>query len=629
MTIKEIAQLAGVSISTVSKIMNQKDESISPETRDRVLRIVKEYHYTPYSNAAGNNTKTFLLGVLLRSCAAARTLEGILCAARTHGYAVLLAESKDDPENERKAIAGFCRSHADGVLWEPATDSSTNLSEALRSAKIPFLTFHNSYAKKTADLSMDSEKFGYFAASVLVQARHRNIACLLSPEENAEGFLDGYRQCLFDAGIPLSNGIIYDHICDDLMQKIASHDITGVVCTCFSSALRLYGGLEGLGIRIPEDVSLVSLKEEPEKDAGWPPISCISVPHFAFGQHLCENLIGMLEQGQDIVPFETVLPAPHTASICAPYEQQVPGLTVVGSIHIDHYLKVDRLPVSGITSVTTGQTLYPGGKGMNQAIGASRLGARVSLIGSVGDDADANLIFSSLSEHSIESCWVHRHAGSSTGKAHVFVQADGESTISILSGANNDLSPENILQSARAFENACFCLMQTELPQDTLIQACLLAHAHGAENILKPAACTSLSDELLHLVDIFIPNQREADILCPGKKLPEQADYFLRYGMKAVVITLGEKGCYLKTGDYEKYFPAADFTAFDSTGAGDAFICALAVYLQKGYPMQKAVRIAAYAAGFSITREGVVPSLIDKDTLEAHIMRIEPDLLTF
>ena len=77
----------------------------------------------------------------------------------------------------------------------------------------------------------------------------------------------------------------------------------------------------------------------------------------------------------------------------------------------------------------------------------------------------------------------------------------------------------------------------------------------------------------------------------------------------------------------EEYFPAADFSAVDNTGAGDAFICALAVYLQKGYSLRNAVQIAVYAAGFSVTREGVTPSLIDKNTLEAYIRQKRPELL--
>lgn len=629
MTIKEIAQLAGVSISTVSKIMNHKDESISGETRDRVLRIAKEYHYTPYANTAGNNGKTFLLGVLIRSCSSARILEGVMDAARAHGYTVLLSESRGLTENEHKAIAGFCKNRVDGILWEPVCGSSMDYAEQLHSAGIPYLTFRTSLSGKFGDFYIDYENLGYAAASLLIQARHRNIACLLSSGRNTEGFPDGYKKCLFDAGIPLPDTAIYPQVCDELLHKITSHTVTGVICACFSAALQLYRELDLLHIRIPEDISIVSLREDEWADAVWPRISSLVLPGSAFGRHLCQSLIGMLEQEQEIMPFKMNPLPDHTESICAPYEHQTPGLTVIGSIHIDHFLKVNELPVSGITSVTKGFTLYPGGKGINQAIGASRLGAHVSLIGAVGNDSDANLIFSSLAEHSIDSCWVYRHAGDSTGQAHVFVQADGDSTISILSGANNSLSPEEIRQSERAFENTSYCLLQTELPQDTLIQACMLAHAHGAKNILKPAACTALSEELLHLVDILIPNRREADILCPGKPLPEQADHFLCYGMDAVIITLGEKGCYLKTTDCEKYFPAADFTAFDSTGAGDAFICAFAVYLQRGYSIPKAVRIATYAAGFSIIREGVVPSLIDKNTLEAYIMRVEPDLLSF
>lgn len=627
MTIKEIAQLAGVSISTVSKIMNQKDESISAETRDRVLRIAKEYHYAAYSNTVGGSGKTFLLGILIRSLTSSRILEGILEAARSHGYTVLVEESKDLMENERKAIAGFCKNRVDGVLWEPVCSRSLDYAEHLDSAEVPYLTFRTARKKGISDFYMNYEKLGYAAASLLAKVRHQSIACLLSSEENTEDFLSGYKKCLFDAGISFSDTAVYPKLCDELLQKIASHTVTGVVCSCFSDALKLYGALQHLSLRVPADVSIVSLREEICPESAFPRISAIPVPGFLFGRHICQNLIGMLEQGQKVMPFE-ICPLPdHTETIYTPYGQQTPGILVVGSIHIDHLLKVNRLPVSGITSVTKGFTLYPGGKGVNQAIGASRLGARVSLIGSVGDDADANLIFSALTEHAVESCWVYRHAGYSTGQAHIFVQSDGNSIISILSGANSALSPEDIRKSERAFENIGYCLMQTELPQDALIQACILAHAHGAKTILKPAACTALDKELLPLIDILIPNQREADILCPGKSLPEQADTFLGYGMEAVIVTLGEKGCYLKTRDCEGYFPAADFTSFDSTGAGDAFICAFTVYLQKGYPLKKAVRIAAYAAGFSITREGVVPSLIDQNTLESCIMQKEADLL--
>ena len=141
-----------------------------------------------------------------------------------------------------------------------------------------------------------------------------------------------------------------------------------------------------------------------------------------------------------------------------------------------------------------------------------------------------------------------------------------------------------------------------------------------AQPILQPSL-------LLKYVDILVPNQKEINILCPGKSLREQADTFLNAGVETVIITLGEQGCYLKTRQEEEYFPAQNFLAVDNTGAGDAFICTLAVYLQKGFSLSNTIRIATYAAGFCVSREGVTPALIDQSTLESYIRKKEPDLL--
>ena len=104
MTIKEIAKLAGVSISTVSKIVNNKADNINIETRNRVLKIVKEYNYTPYGTAKNiSNAKTFVIGVLLRhSTLLNLMLKGIMDMAQKHGYNVLLCDSMDSEEKELK-----------------------------------------------------------------------------------------------------------------------------------------------------------------------------------------------------------------------------------------------------------------------------------------------------------------------------------------------------------------------------------------------------------------------------------------------------------------------------------------------------------------------------------------------
>ena len=94
-----------------------------------------------------------------------------------------------------------------------------------------------------------------------------------------------------------------------------------------------------------------------------------------------------------------------------------------------------------------------------------------------------------------------------------------------------------------------------------------------------------------------------------------------------MIITLGSKGAYLKTEEFDGYFPAANFPSIDSTGGADAFIAALASYLTEGYSLLKTVKIATYAAGFCVSRAGVVPALIDRISLENHIKMQEPELL--
>lgn len=158
-------------------------------------------------------------------------------------------------------------------------------------------------------------------------------------------------------------------------------------------------------------------------------------------------------------------------------------------------------------------------------------------------------------------------------------------------------------------------------------------HNH-VRTILKPAAASSLSDNILRHTDILIPNQAEMALLCNCSasiditELSRQADTMLQKGVRAVVITLGEHGCFLKTASMEQHFPAAaDSIPMDSTGGSDAFISAFASYLLYGYDLCSSIQIASYAAGFCISRQGVVPALIDQTSLEKYINNVLPDLL--
>ena len=126
MNIKEIAKLAGVSVSTVSKVMNHKAENIPPETQSRILKIAKEYHYVPYSsirNAAP--VRTYLLGVLLRDFTeTGKFIQGVLQAAAEDGYSILLYDCAGSSETELKYVSALCQHNVDGVIWNPVNEQS-------------------------------------------------------------------------------------------------------------------------------------------------------------------------------------------------------------------------------------------------------------------------------------------------------------------------------------------------------------------------------------------------------------------------------------------------------------------------------------------------------------------------
>ena len=165
MTIKEIANLAGVSISTVSKIINNKDQNINPETRSRVLKIVKDYNYTPYGN------------VLLRSGSQTNLmLNGILHAAQESGYSILLYDSGNDMEMELKHITSLCKNNADGIIWEPVSEQSMQYERYFTEQNIS-VCYINGYTE--CSFLIDFARMGYILTQKLLDYKHTRLACLL------------------------------------------------------------------------------------------------------------------------------------------------------------------------------------------------------------------------------------------------------------------------------------------------------------------------------------------------------------------------------------------------------------------------------------------------------------------
>lgn len=636
MKIKEIAKLAGVSVSTVSKIMNGKDESISAETREHVLKIAKEYHYTPYSSVLSPVTKSLTIGVIFRNASdISMTMTGILDTAGDLGYSVIMCESKNSPETELKNISLLSSKKVDGILWEPVDPAN---EESIKSCSVPYQIINSNM---DGSANIDYEKLGYAATEVLVRKHHTNIACLLSRGTRTDAFFRGYRKCLFDHNINFNEEFVINlsrHSPENfLLGKIGEHKISGLVISHYASAIKLYELLNKLHYTTPYDVSMVSLKDDTRIKSDYPPISTFTIPHCDFGKSVTRYLIDVVEKKETAsIPaasgrlFDIEARLDNEYSIDIPFLSRSKKVIVVGSINIDHYLNFDTLPHTGKTVSTSSASIHSGGKCLNEALGVAKLGHNTAIIANVGNDTDADIIYDLVKEYPIDTAGLRRCQGYQTGQSYIFVQKDGNSMISIMLGANDSMDASCITANERLFSNASYCLVQTEIPLPAVMEACRTAKRYGIRTVLKPSACPQLPEELLSMVDMIVPNLDEINEICPSQEtMEEKADFLLSCGIGTVIVTLGEEGCYIKSSEYqcECRLPAVSFVSVDSTGACDAFISALVSYMLYGYDLIASAKIATYAAGFSITRQGTTTGLIDKDSLEAYIRQKEPELL--
>jgi ribokinase len=306
-----------------------------------------------------------------------------------------------------------------------------------------------------------------------------------------------------------------------------------------------------------------------------------------------------------------------------------PALAVVGSLNMDFVVSVDRLPAPGETVLGRDFRTIPGGKGANQACAAGRLGAAgvdVRMIGRVGYDVFADHLKASLSAAGVDTSAVFATRSQATGVALIWVDRAGQNSIVVASGANHALAAADVEAMRRVFHGAKLALFQLESPLDTVAAALALAREEGLLTVLDPAPAHRLAPALLALVDLLTPNESEALLLLgrPAARVtlaqaPELARALLLMGPRAVVLKLGDQGCFYAGGREQIHVPAFAVEARDATAAGDVFNGALAVALAEGRGMEAALRFACAAAALSVTRPGAQSSIPTRAETESFL----------
>ena len=297
---------------------------------------------------------------------------------------------------------------------------------------------------------------------------------------------------------------------------------------------------------------------------------------------------------------------------------------VVGSLNMDLVARSSRIPKPGETIIGGEFRTVPGGKGANQAVAAARMGAEVSMVGRLGQDAFAQPLLENLSAAGIDYTFVKQDPGAATGVALIVVDDAGENSIVVASGANMRLTPEDVDAAASSIASADALLLQLENPLETVVRAAEVARHHGVTVLLNPAPARSLPEQLLSLVDVLIPNETEAALLTGLPVSTEEeataaAAALQGLGVGSVIITLGERGAFFASGEKTVAIPAFDVTPVDTTAAGDAFVAGFGVALAEGRSMADSVRWGNAAGALAATKLGAQPSLPTREEVEAQL----------
>jgi ribokinase len=290
-------------------------------------------------------------------------------------------------------------------------------------------------------------------------------------------------------------------------------------------------------------------------------------------------------------------------------------LVVVGSYNAALTVYSATLPAPGETVVGRRFEQGPGGKGANQAIGARRLGTDVLFITRLGADAFGDEARSVLLAEGLPEGGITTDALSPTGIALILVEDSGQNAISVAPGANASLSGPDVLAGFGADLRDCrYLLMQLECRAELAVDLASWARDTGCVSILNPAPARPLAPDALASFDIITPNEGELAALAASLGLAiGPADVLARqlveYGVRDVVVTLGERGAMWASAAGVRYFDAYPVRAIDTTGAGDAFNAGLAAALVRGEPMESAIDHGCRAGAFCVTRNGVIDGL--------------------
>ena len=306
-------------------------------------------------------------------------------------------------------------------------------------------------------------------------------------------------------------------------------------------------------------------------------------------------------------------------------------ITIVGSNMVDLVSYLKRTPEKGETVFGKEFQQGFGGKGSNQAIMGSLLGADVSMVTAIGDDAYGKTWMDHYKKEDINTDAVYIMEGRNSGVAVIWVESDGDNRIVITPGANEDVTAELVASSFEMLAEAAVVMSQLENPQEAILEGFKQGKNKGSITILNPAPAEVLQEDILTYTDWLVPNESELVLLAKEMFQLEEEDpatLIKKFAEKTntnIVMTAGPKGALVYMIDEDmtvEIIPTIEVETKDTTGAGDAFCGPFAYGLSNGLEPRKAIELANVIASDSVQRNGTQTSYARGEALQKLVNQV-------
>lgn len=288
-------------------------------------------------------------------------------------------------------------------------------------------------------------------------------------------------------------------------------------------------------------------------------------------------------------------------------------IVVVGSINMDLVTLCERAPRAGETLLGKKFLQIPGGKGANQAVAMGKLRSDVVMLGKVGTEGMGDILIKSMEKDGVNIENIEE-TEEATGIAKIIVEENGQNRILVVPGANFEVDEKYIDTHEKILRESDMVVCQLEIPIETVKYTLKKAKELGKITLLNPAPAAHLDEEIIKNSDYIVPNETELEILTGIKTDTEEgieqaAKFLLEKGVKALIVTLGSRGCLLMTKDIKKYYSAYKVKAIDTTAAGDSFIGGFVNGLSNELTLDESINRGMITAAISVTRLGAQTSI--------------------